>query len=309
MSQIESYEPEFVRQYLQQQPATGHAPVSIHWQHETRRSLLLNDYHSCEAVLGKAEAFHLRMEMTEADGSADSLAVNIQVLNQAALDIATLPDISNELRLYALGVMLSCAQKTPDDLEAIKALPAQLAAHASSGTLQTMFEQLPALHNTQRQLITRLGSLSFEWDNLVDCPRKLTLPLQINLLSLQDGNSEALMQKQLLDSWETHSHQAFITIPWVWTYYLVYRLYHDTFPQHQNLTLLEVYLELVSDYFLLRSLFSFWMMDGSALTNEQTYSLFSVYEAWRLAYPEERLALHHPALGDELLTAFSLLTR
>lgn len=315
MSQIECYEPEFVRQYIQQHPTSLRTPLAISWQHEVRRSLLLNDYDCCEAVLGSPEAFVLQVQMMDENPEETVLSANIQALNQAALDVITLPELSVDLRLYALGIMLSFAQRLPEGNEvtpdAIKALPAQLATFASEGTLRDMFEQLPALTHLQRQLITHLGSISFDWDKLIDCQRKMSLPLQISLLSLQDSNSEALMQEQLLEVWNSQSEQNFEAQPWVWTNYLVYRLYHDTFPQHDRFSILQCYLELVSDYFMLRTLFSLWVMDGSTLSHSQTISLFSVFEAWRLdpECAQEREMLHQPQLEDELVSAFSLLIR
>lgn len=309
MSQIECYEPEFVRQYLKQHPESTRFPLSINWQHETRLSLLLDNTACCEAVLGSPQVFALHVEKVEAGKDLPVLPEAMQVLNQAALDIVTLADISVELRLYALGVLLSLAQKSPADTPALKLMPSQLAAHAATGTLQEMFAQLPPLALAQRQLITRLGGFSLEWDNLVDCPRKMSLPLQVSLLALHDSNSEALIQQQLADTWEKQAPQAFADKPWMLTNYLVYRLYHDTFPQHTSLSIMQNFLGLVSDYFLLRTLFSLWMLDGTPLTHEQIISLFSLFENWRHTHPHQHETLMQPPLGDELLSAFSLLAR
>lgn len=315
MSQIECYEPEFVRQYLKKHPQPVRAPLAIRWQHESRQSLLLDDYDCCEAVLGSPEAFALQVKMINADPQTSALSPAICALNQAALDIVTLPDLSVELRLYALGVMLSYVQKLPADqpdlLRAIAALPAQLANYAANGTLQTLFSQLPPLNLYARQLISGLGRLSFDWDRLADCARKLSLPLQISLLGLQDKNSEALMQQQLAEVWAQQGEATFASRPWIWTNYLVYRLYHDTFPHHDTHAAATCYLHLVSEVFMLRSLFSLWLMDDSVLTHEQIISLFSVFERWRIApqFAAEREALRPTAQDDDLLSAFSLLIR
>lgn len=312
MSQIECYEPAFIRHYRAQYPAAIRQPLVINWQHEARCSLLLDDPDCCEAVLGSPEAFVLQVKMTEAVPGVAALPKRLQVINQAALDIVTLPDLSVDLRLYALGVMLSYAQKLPADsddaLETLKSLPQRLAGYAADGTLAEMFAQLPVIAGPQRQLISSLGRLSFDWDRLVDCTRKMSLPLQLSLLALADSNSEALMQQQLLDVWASKGQQAFAGQPWIWTNYLVYRLYHETFPRHEQHDMLTCYLQLVSDYFLLRSLFSLWLMDGSPLSPSQAISLFSVFESWRLdpqaAAGREALLSDH---DDPLLAAISLL--
>lgn len=312
MSQIECYEPAFVRRYRAQHPAAIRQPLVINWQHEARCSLLLDDPACCEAVLGSPEAFVLQVKMTEAVPGVAALPQHLQVINQAALDIVTLPGLSVDLRLYALGVMLSYAQKLPADsddaLVMLKSLPQTLADYAACGTLQQMFAELPAIAGPQRQLIRTLGRLAFDWDRLVDCTRKMSLPLQLSLLSLADANSEALMEQQLRDIWASEGQNAFADRPWVWTNYLVYRLYHETFPRHEQHDMLTCYLQLVSDYFLLRSLFSLWLMDGSTITHSQAISLFSVFEAWRLDTQSaaERDALLPPA-EEPLLAALSLL--
>lgn len=315
MSQIECYEPEFVRQYLKKHPQPVRSPLSISWQHESRRSLLLDDYDCCDAVLGSPEAFALNVKMIEADPATSPLSPVMGALNQAALDVVTLPGLSIDLRLYALGVMLSFVQKLPGDrpdlLRIIASLPAQMAHYAAEGTLTRLYQQLPPLNTLSRPLISQLGRLSLDWDKLTDCTRKFSLPLQISLLGLQDKNSEALMQQQLAEVWETQGQATFADRPWIWTNYLVYRLYHDTFPQHDTLSVTACYLQLVSDIFLLRSLFSLWLMDDSTLTHEQIISLFCVFESWRHApaCATERAALRQLTQEDELLSAFSLLIR
>ncbi len=312
MNQIECYEPAFIRHYRAQHPAAIRQPLVINWQHEARCSLLLDDPDCCEAVLGSPEAFVLQVKMTEAVPGVAALPQHLQVLNQAALDIVTLPNLSIDLRLYALGVMLSYAKKLPagndDALETLKSLPQTLAGYAASGTLAEIFAQLPVIAGPQRQLIGSLGRLPFDWDRLVDCTRKMSLPLQLSLLALADSNSEALMQQQLLDVWAREGQKAFAGRPWIWTNYLVYRLYHETFPGQDHHDMLTCYLHLVSDYFLLRSLFSLWLMDGSTISHAQAISLFSVFEAWRLN--EKSTAEREALLADQqdpLLTAISLL--
>lgn len=308
MNQIVCYEPDFIRQYLQKHPESGRV-VSIRWQHETRLSLLLDNPCCVSAVLAAPEAFVLHVHKEEPGETRQELAENMQVLNQAALDIVTLADISIELRLYTLGVLLSMAEKARGDVAKIKRLPSEFAAHAATGTLQHLFAQLPSIPLAQRRLITQLGGFSLEWGNLVDCPRKMSLPLQVNMLALQDRNSEALLQQQLADIWHAQGQQAFAEKPWLWVNYLVYRLYHDTFPQHDSHSIMQAYLALVSDYFLLRSLFSLWLLDGTSLEDEHIISLFSLFEAWRHACPQEHASLVYTPLEDEFLTAFSLLTR
>ena len=214
------------------------------------------------------------------------------------------------MRLYALGVMLATANESEDSpasREKIAAMPKELAKHAASGGLQQMFVALPLLPHLQRKLISQLGEMTFDWSVLEESPRKASLSVQMILLSLQDENSEALMQQQLNSVWQDKAPETFTIQPWTLMHYLVYRLYHECFPRHTHLSLLENYLQLVSDYFQLRSLFSLWMLDGSTLSRDDATALICLFERARLSVTP--CAVTHPLFaGNELLAAISLLS-
>lgn len=314
MSLIECYEPDFVRQYLCRYPdAPQH--VVMAWQHEIRQSLRLDNAFCCEALLGDPHAFELHVSHKESQPTAPSLSLRDQALNQAALNTITLPGLTSELRLYALGIMLSYASRFSgydnDSLEKLASLPQVLASYTENGQLQEQFNQLPGVPQLQRNLLTLLGNLELDWEQLPDSGRKLTLPLQVSLLMMQDANSEALLQQQLQDQWQNTYEQCFAATPWLLSNYLIYRLYHDVFPCHDGGSEFRGYFELTTDYFLLRTLFSLWTIDGSPLTQDDIFALFAIFEGWRKSQEatsvRQQIASAKP--GDDLLCAFSLLTR
>lgn len=313
MSMIECYEPDCVRTFLSRNPGSSQLTQTA-WNNEVRYSLTLTTTASCEAALGAPDAFSLHVTQCDAIPNAMPLSPRHQTLNQAALNIITLPDLSEELRLYALGIMLSYSDKLtdedPETLSQLAAIPQGLSAHAEADRLQQQFARLPAITQLQRQLLTRLGGLAFDWDSLPESPRRQTLQLQVSLLLLQDANSEALLQQQLLHQWQATYKRDFAPSPWILNNYLVYRLYHDTFPQQPNPDAAECYFTLVSDYFLLRTLFSLWTLEGSALHQKEIFALFAMFERWR--YSEDatltRLQIRRGLPADPLLCAFSLLT-
>ena len=285
--------------------------VGLHYRHESRFSLLLNALPFARAVINDPLAFSLQVSTHAPDPAAIAVDSRLQCLNQAAIDCLTLPDLNEELRLYALGVMLSTAANLPDDAdtcEHIVNLPAWLARHAASGELQRMYAQLPTIDVLKNQLIRELGVMSFDWSRLPESPRSATLPMQVSLLMLQDANSEAQLQMQLAQVWRESGRACLAERPWMLTHYLVYRLYHDYFPGAQAG---RQYLNLVSDYFQLKALLSLWMIDGTPLAADDVAVFISLFEDWRLsgAQKQERDCTHELFAGDDLLAAFSLIAQ
>ncbi|MBU5388228.1 lysine-N-methylase [Citrobacter cronae] len=314
MSMIDCYEPDFVRLFLSHHPDSA-LLVNVRWKTEVRQSLVLTDPASCQAALGDPNAFVLHHSKCAAAPDSPTLSPRDQVLNQSALNTITLPGLSPELRLYALGIMLSFCEKCPDSsdatLEKLASLPQVLADHAQSGKLQEQFAQLPSLPQLQREMITQMGNCDFNWERLPESARKLTLPLQVSLLMLQDANSEALLQQQLHDQWLMTWERYFAQDAWIFSNYLIYRLYHDTFPQHDDESALQRFFWLVADVFMIRTLFCLWTLDGSALSHDEIYALFALFEAWRNSEHAISLRQHIVNIlpGDPLLSAFSLITR
>ncbi|NRF57949.1 lysine-N-methylase [Citrobacter braakii] len=314
MSMIDCYEPDFVRLFLSRHPDSA-LHVRMCWKTEIRQSLMLTDPASCEAALSSPQAFVLHVTQSEASAESRALSRRDQVLNQAALDSLTLPGLWPELRLYALGIMLSYSDKFPGEdevvLQKLASLPQILAGYAQEGKLQDQFAQLPSLPQLQRELITRMGSCEFNWALLPESTRKLTLPLQVSLLMLQDANSEALLQQQLQDQWQKTDERYFAQAPWIFINYLIYRLYHDTFPQHDSENALQRYFGLTTDFFMIRTLLSLWTMDNSELSQDDIYALFALVEEWRNSSDAiaVRQQIQNRLPGDHLLSAFSLLTR
>lgn len=206
MSFIECYEPEYVRNFMTQYPDS---PLYIRkvWKNEIRQSLMLTEPASCEAVLNDANAFALQLTYRPVEENAAALSARDAIVNQIILSTLTLPDLTPELSLYAVGILLSRARKMPGKdgniLARLTALPQALADHAQKGTLQAQFAQLPPVPKLARQLVTLLGSFAFDWSILPESPRKASLPLQVTLLTLHDANSEALLQQQLKVQWQT----------------------------------------------------------------------------------------------------------
>ena len=187
MSFIECYEPEYVRNFMTQYPGS---PLYVRkvWKNEIRLSLMLTEPESCEAMLNDVRAFDLQLTYRPVEENAAELSARDAIVNQVILSTLTLRDLTPELSLYAVGILLSRASKMPgrdgDILARLTTLPQALADHAKKGILQAQFAQLPPVPQLARHLATLLGSFTFDWSILPESPRKTSLPLQMPLLTL-----------------------------------------------------------------------------------------------------------------------------
>ncbi len=280
------------------------------WKNEIRLSLSLTDIASCEAVLNDVRAFDLQLTYRPVEDNSAELSARDAIVNQVILSTLTLRDLTPELSLYAVGILLSCASKMPgrdgDILARLTTLPQALADHAKKGTLQAQYAQLPPVPQLARQLMTLLGGCAFDWSILPESPRKASLPLQVTLLTLHGANSEALLQQQLQTQWQTTWQQHFATAPWMMRNWLIYRVYHDMIGQTDGAD----YFPLVCDFYLLRTLISLWTLDGSPLRQEDIFALFAMFERWRASENAllVRQQIQSLCAADPLLSAFSLLT-
>lgn len=116
MSFIECYEPEYVRKFLARHPGS---PLYVRkvWKNEIRLSLSLTDIASCEAVLNDVRAFDLQLTYRPVEDNSAELSARDAIVNQVILSTLTLRDLTPELSLYAVGILLSCATKCRAETE------------------------------------------------------------------------------------------------------------------------------------------------------------------------------------------------
>lgn len=150
MSFIECYEPEYVRNFMTQYPDS---PLYIRkvWKNEIRQSLMLTEPASCEAVLNDARAFDLQLTYRPVEENAAELSARDAIVNQVILSTLTLPDLTPELSLYAIGILLSRASKMPgrdgDILARLTTLPQALADHAKKARYRHSSPSCRPCHN------------------------------------------------------------------------------------------------------------------------------------------------------------------
>lgn len=103
-------------------------------ENEIRLSLMLTEPESCKAVLNDVRAFDLQLTYRPVEDNSAELSARDAIVNQVILSTLTLRDLTPELSLYAVGILLSRASKMPgrdgDILARLTTLPLALADHA-----------------------------------------------------------------------------------------------------------------------------------------------------------------------------------
>lgn len=314
MQHIDCYEPNYVRSFSVLNPEDKSSINTTHWQHQIRRSLLMGNEACCREILTKPDALWLNEVPCQSVERGPALGLDYQMLNQSALTIATQPELSIEQKLYAIGVMISAVSKKdkthPESIQYIADIPQQFASLAEQGELQKQFALLPSVHLLQTQAMRMIGSLDIPWQHLPDSERTFTFRLQLTLLPMQNPATEAMLLMQLNKNWQQSGHSFIAQRRWVLNNYLLYRLYHDTFPFHQHKSLLHTYYFLTLDFFILRTLLCIWMSENTELTMDSLVHIFTIYHKWRQENPsaESQLSKILPAHIETDLAGFALLT-
>jgi lysine-N-methylase len=313
MQHIDCYEPNYVRCFLTLYPEDKTSLKTIYWQHQVRRSLLMGKEACCREILTKPDALWLNEVPLQSVECWPPLALDLQMLNQSALTIATQPELTIEQKLYAIGVMISAASKKdrtlPESIQYIADIPQQFSFLAEQGELQKQYALLPLVHSVQIQAMKMMGSLNIPWEQLPDSERVFTFRLQLTLLPMQEPAANAMFMMQLKKNWQQNGNAFIEKHHWVLNNYLLYRLYHDIFPFHRQNSLLHTYYLLVLDFFILRTLLSMWMPENTKLTLDTVVNIFTVYHHWRQenSAAEEQLNKILPAHIETDLAGFALL--
>ncbi|MGL4726361.1 MAG: hypothetical protein ACRCWW_17950 [Scandinavium sp.] len=215
--------------------------------------------------------------------SSDALLHN-QALNEAAIACLSLEAVTAEERLYALAILLSATDKLADSEESrrkILSMPARLAEHAQSGELSTGFQNVVTVDVLRKSLIQVCGTMVAEWKQLPESKRKNSWPMQVSLLRLDKVQKDDTVQHELDAIWQTKGQKAFEKMPWSISHYLTFRIQQGQFTAHSARAISDSFLDLVADYYQLRTLFSLWMQDGSELAESDVVSIMALFENWR----------------------------
>lgn len=222
--------------------------------------------------------------------SSDATLRN-QALNEAAMACLSLEGLTAEECLYALAILLSATDKLADSEKIhhkIRTMPARLIEHAKSGELSIGFRNVMTVDVLRQSLIQSCGKMSVDWKQLPESARKNSWPMQVTLLRLNNVLKDNAVLRELDAIWQSKSQKTFEKMPWFMSHYLTYRVQNDHFPTHPSRSVNDCFLDLVADYYQLRTLFSLWIRDGSELTESDAVIVTGLFEDWRTSENSDR---------------------
>ncbi|HGU9824633.1 TPA: hypothetical protein ACNFPD_003745 [Enterobacter cancerogenus] len=294
MELIEQYQPEYVIRFNARdaacecpacQDAAGDWPKTrLTVGNQQRESLNAACESAAREILLNPEAFMLHTGETETDGIAEHSLWD-EALNQQCINMAVHPGLTLESRLYAIGVLLSKAQRYRDenqcDPQDLIAMGEQLAQLAEAGILNEQLSLLPPIEVNRVEALGEMGAMRLNLN--VPGMQKMMLMFKLSELAVMQP---ARLQERLREL-DAKQIPLFSEQPSIVHNVLLYRLYGDYFPC-RNVSNYGVALKsLTRQFFQLKMLCAMWLEDNAQLTADEFTGLFSAWYAWQAQLPVE----------------------
>jgi len=288
MELIEHYQPEFVLRFrareaacacLACQAATGNWPhMSTSLGNQQRDSLNAACESAARDILLNPEAFVLHTGEAASDGEREDDQWN-EVLNQQCINMAVHSALTLQSSLYAIGVLLSKAQRYVDenqcDPQQLVTMGEQLSQLAESGILNEQFAMLPAIEVNRVDALGEMGAMRL---NLNLPPmQKMMFMLKLSELAVMEP---ARLQDRLreLDAKPVPLLEA---QPHILRNMLIYRLYGEFYPGTAFDHYGEALMSLTRQFFQVKMLCAMWLEDNAELTEDDFISLVSAWYGWQ----------------------------
>ena len=294
MELIEQYQPEYVIRFNARdaacecpacQDAAGDWPKTrLTVGNQQRESLNAACESAAREILLNPEAFMLHTGETETDSIAEHSLWD-EALNQQCINMAVHPGLTLESRLYAIGVLLSKAQRYRDenqcDPQDLIAMGEQLAQLAEVGILNEQLSLLPPIEVNRVEALGEMGAMRLNLN--VPGMQKMMLMFKLSELAVMQP---ARLQERLREL-DAKQIPLFSEQPFIVHNVLLYRLYGDYFPC-RNVSNYGVALKsLTRQFFQLKMLCAMWLEDNAQLTADEFTGLFSAWYAWQAQLPVE----------------------
>lgn len=290
MSLCDSYRPEFVARYLADSDAC-HCPYCANNQQENcvctvtladqqRETLNLSCEKAARALLFNPDAFVLHATKIPNQGGA-ALPEWDGALNQQCINLAVKPGFALELKLFAIGMLLSKAQQLSDDQQqdvtAVVTLSEELAVLMDRGILAQQFAELPKIKQYRVKMLKQVGFMRLALN--LPMAQKMGMMLKLSELAIMqpDRLEERLEQLQALkfnSSW-------FEQQPCILQNLLIYLLYSDIFPGVGCENYGEAFFELARSFFQLAILTAICYEAETLVTTNDIVALISAWFSWR----------------------------
>lgn len=292
MEMIDHYQPDYVVRFNAdactcpacKQAQEGWPRVSVALKNQQRDSLAMACESAAKAILLDPEAFNLNVSRAEPKGE-QMLSPWDEMLNQQCINLAVHPAMPLEVSLYAIGVLLSKAQRYLDKGESdpmlLHAMGQQLAMLAEEGILQQQLDQLPPIPQNGLAALKAMGQLHL----MLNLPmaEKMGVMLKLSELAIMPAArlEERLDELTLAEQKVT----LFMDQPQIMRNFLIYKLYHDVFPGVACGNYGEAYLQLVTTFFRIRMLSALGANSEGVLPTDTAMVLISALGRWELEHP------------------------
>jgi len=288
MELIEHYQPEYVIRFNHRQEkcacptclsASDDWPVTrITVGHQQRDSLNAACESAAREILLNPEAFMLHTgEVRASDAREENLWD--ETLNQQCIQLAVHPELFLESRLYAIGVLLSKAQRYRDenqrDPQNLVEMGEQLSHLADSGILNEQFSLLPPIEVNRVEALGSMGKMRLN----LNLPAMAKMKLMFKLSELAVLPPARLQER--LRTLDVISIPLLVEQPHIALNILLYRLYGDHFPGANATNYGSAFKSLTGQFFQLKMLCALWLEDNDQLTEEDFVALFSAWFRWQ----------------------------
>lgn len=299
MELIEQYQPEYVIRFNARdaacecpacQDAAGDWPKTrLTVGNQQRESLNAACESAAREILLNPEAFMLHTGEAEADGIAEHSLWD-EALNQQCINMAVHPGLTLESRLYAIGVLLSKAQRYRDenqcDPQDLIAMGEQLAQLAEAGILNEQLSLLPPIEVNRVEALGEMGAMRLNLN--VPGMQKMKMMLKLSEFSVIEPSR---MQERLREL-ELTAIPLLQEQPHILHNLLLYRLYDGYLPGVNSSNYGVALLALTRQFFQLRMLCALWIEDNVTLSEDDFIVLFCAWYHWQVQHPLIDNAMH-----------------
>lgn len=292
MELIEHYQPEYVVRFRTRETACE-CPACLNgsenWPYtgktigsQQRDSLNAACESAAREILLNPQAFVLHAGETAATGDCAASQWN-ETLNQQCINMAVQPALTLETSLYAIGVLLSKAQRYLDEKEhdpqKLVEMGEQLSQLAEGGVLQQQFSLLPPIEANRAQALGLMGGMRL---NLNLPPmQKMMFMLKLSELAVM----EPARLTERLRELEAKPVPLLAEQPHILRNMLLYRLYEEFYPGPALRNYGEALMSLTRQFFQLKMLFAMWQEVNDPVTEADIVALYSAWYGWQQQNP------------------------
>lgn len=263
---------------------------------QKKESLTLSCPEACRQLLLDPDAMLIETEELTVASLSQAVPDAAQRLNQLSYQIAMTQELSFEMRLWMIGMLIHHDERNSSYEQFLDELVALL----EKGQLQAMYDTIPSLPNVQWLALRTLTHLLLQSNDTNQRGRVMIEECLNTLYKLLEGEYDQEKMAFFPRLWREQVAPFLAERPHLLDNYLLYQIYNFNFPYSNEHSMEAAYRLLVADLFLLRSYFCLLAHQGE-LTEEKVIKLVYSYHARR----QHNLSFKHELATGLLDTGFS----